>query len=333
MHSHHCIMLVFASELAAVIGRNKYKCAAEAFEALWQRMAPEQYHDCVLKDVRDDRQAQRQLAPAVMSAISTLTQAAATDTADVMQLAQQAEERVKAAVAEKLVDAGVPAEKVEAVQQCVSATQVHHILQQCAPEVKTQAAALLEASVSLQKEAQSEVKCAFGTAREEASRQQMETDGVARAVVKDNAFKVMWMPAPLSFSGKRWGVGGRLDGLDDQGRVVEIKNRTRHFFARIPDYEWVQVQAYLQLTKAREAVFVQQLHGQQRVSTVARDDAEWSGRIMPRLTSVLEVLDEFMAPACEYLRDEWVTASTPEREVLLEQWIRAADQRLPAAAR
>lgn len=329
MHSHNTpCMLVYASELAAVVGRNKYKGAAEAFELLWQRLAPEQYHECVLQDVRENRNAQRQLAPAVMTAISTLAQQAASTEADVVSLVAQAEERVKATVSTKLVDAGVPADKVEAVHKCATATDVHQVLLQCAPEVQAQAVALVEASVALKKEAQSEVKCAFGTAREEASRQQMETDGVARTVTKDNAFKAIWMPTPLSYSGARWGVGGRLDGLDEQGRVVEIKNRTRHFFNRVPDYEWVQVQAYLQMTRAREAVFVQQLHGQQRVSTVARNDEEWSQRILPRLTSVMEVMDEFMAPASEYLRDEWVCASTPEREVLLEQWIHAVDQRL-----
>lgn len=310
-------MLVYASELAAVLGRNKYKSQREAFEAMWQRVAPAQFQECDKRDSCDARVAKRTLAPLLSQSVSHLTTAAVEEGADVNALAQKAEKEVEAVVAQRLIEAGVPAEAVAQVQQCKSEAAVQSVLAECAPTVVAGASSLVAASQELKAEAQSGVKCAFGTAREEGSRQQMESDGVARTVTKDNAFRVKWL-------NERWGIGGRVDGLDEGGRVVEIKNRTRHFFTKVPDYEWVQVQAYLQLMKAREALLVQQLGGQQRVTSIYRNDHEWAHVIMPALSAFMEVLLKFTAPDGLELREAWVAASNPARAVMLGEWIAAA---------
>jgi hypothetical protein len=310
-------MLVYASELAAVLGRNKYKSQREAFEAMWARVAPAQYKECVTKDACDARVTKRMLAPLLTASVSELSTAAASEGADVTALAQKAEREVEAVVVQQLLQAGVPAEAVAQVQQCESAEAVQSVLAECAPAVVTRASSLVQVTQELKDDAQSQVNCAFGTAREEGSRQQMESDGVARTVTKDNAFRVKWL-------NERWGIGGRVDGLDEEGRVVEIKNRTRHFFSRVPDYEWVQVQAYLQLMKAREALLVQQLGGQQRVTSIFRNDHEWSHVIMPALSAFMDVLLKFVDRDGVELREAWVAASNPARAVLLGEWIAAA---------
>ena len=48
-----------------------------------------------------------------------------------------------------------------------------------------------------------------------------------------------------------WVLTGRLDGLTEDGEVVEIKNRTKGLFGRIRDYEAVQLQAYIHMTGAQ----------------------------------------------------------------------------------
>ena len=42
-------------------------------------------------------------------------------------------------------------------------------------------------------------------------------------------------------------VGGRIDGLNKRGRVVEVKNRMKRFFNPLPKYDIAQLQTYLQI--------------------------------------------------------------------------------------
>jgi hypothetical protein len=42
-----------------------------------------------------------------------------------------------------------------------------------------------------------------------------------------------------------WEINGRLDGLTDNGRLVEIKNRQKALFNTVRDYEMCQIQTYL----------------------------------------------------------------------------------------
>jgi hypothetical protein len=76
--------------------------------------------------------------------------------------------------------------------------------------------------------------------------------------------------------------------------------------------------------KAREALLVQQLGGQQRVTSIFRNDHEWSHVIMPALSAFMDVLLKFVDRDGVELREAWVAASNPARAVLLGEWIAAA---------
>lgn len=66
---------------------------------------------------------------------------------------------------------------------------------------------------------------------------------------------------------------GRVDGLDEQGRVVEAKHRRNRLFNEVVQYELVQVYAYMFLTGATEAVLVESFQGDQRAHNIALDAA------------------------------------------------------------
>ena len=68
---------------------------------------------------------------------------------------------------------------------------------------------------------------------------------------------------------------GRLDGLRDDGVVVESKLRKNRLFGFIPDYERIQLMAYMALTKVSCAELVENFQGEQRIHELSFDAVFW----------------------------------------------------------
>lgn len=383
-------VLVYASELAAAIGRNKYKQPWAVFESMWRRLDEQQYQESVaasgivestsVKQVVKNAQAVIAAATEqvdVTSTTTTVSTLAASTVASVQQAvkqqidhvwqesphvakrvklcktaedvksllqvnAEQAEEK-KAKLAEK---ARTLAEKATAAQGAAcdtSAAEHARVAAEKAQAAKAKATKAAEAAAAvkqqvkvtvelvqkqaeLESKAVSEVQCKFGTVREAASREQVQQSGHARDIVHDNKFHILWLEPLLPVSHQRWGIGGRLDGLDADGRVVEIKNRARHFFAHIPDYEYVQVQAYMHMLDASETLLVQQLNGQQRTCIILRCTSEWTDTIVPAIYNFVALLDLFVDDESYLMRAEWVRNNDAGKQRLLERWLQN-DQR------
>jgi len=74
--------------------------------------------------------------------------------------------------------------------------------------------------------------------------------------------------------------------MDDGSRVlVEIKNRTKRLFRKVPDYEYIQVQTYLQMLNLERARLVEQFNSQVLSHDIERDDEFWK--------NVLKCLESF----------------------------------------
>ena len=326
-------MLIYASDVAAAVGKNKYKLPWETLESMWRRLRPEQVqahstggHERLQTLVAEVQQ---------VTAEETAGAARATRVEQVHTLVDAASNKVT-----RLIDAqlqsvwnGAECESVtQSVLATTSAAEVRGLIRDdMEGDVKArlrESAQLLDARATLQKKVKSDVQCVFGTCREDASRAQMvaSREQSVAEVTKDNKFHVMWMEYPLTASGTKWGVGGRVDGVDDQGRVVEIKNRTRRFFPTIPEYEMVQVQTYMALLNKDETVFVQQLNGQQRSTVIQRDVVMWSVEIVPALYKFMNVLDLFIADDSHVLREEWMCCDDKAKAALLNAWLEQGDE-------
>jgi len=72
-----------------------------------------------------------------------------------------------------------------------------------------------------------------------------------------------------------WILGGRIDGLTPSGDIVEIKNRTRRLFGRVPDYERVQVLCYCHLLDANKAYLIEKTQIDHAVHTIEFDADEF----------------------------------------------------------
>lgn len=84
-------------------------------------------------------------------------------------------------------------------------------------------------------------------------------------------------------------VGGKIDGItEDRSLVVEIKNRIRRLFYKVPFYEIVQLQCYLHLLNVDKGVIVECLNGSDESSAmnvvpVSRDLHLWNTILVPKM--------------------------------------------------
>lgn len=89
-------------------------------------------------------------------------------------------------------------------------------------------------------------------------------------------------------------VCGKIDRIEerpDGSRVlVEIKNRTNRLFRRVVEYEFVQVQVYLQMLGLVHARLVEQYNNQVLSHDVERDEETWTNELLPGLVNFCEEL-------------------------------------------
>jgi hypothetical protein len=120
----------------------------------------------------------------------------------------------------------------------------------------------------------------------------------------------------VSFAPALWGIGGKVDGMLPDGTVVEIKNRARHFFDRVPEYEMIQAECYIRIMDAPHCLHVQQLDGERRDTTVERNDKLWSTVILRNLPAFVSRLHQLVQD--DELQDEWLTIDDDRRAQMYE---------------
>ncbi len=82
---------------------------------------------------------------------------------------------------------------------------------------------------------------------------------------------------------------GKIDGRDEQGNIVETKNRRNRLFSVIPLYEKVQLEVYMWLTDTKQTTHIQNYNGKSKVTRYDHDDTIWN-KIIYGLESIVEVI-------------------------------------------
>lgn len=129
---------------------------------------------------------------------------------------------------------------------------------------------------------------AHGLKREHAVFQQVQHD-LGLELVHDHTFHCVPMG---TCRGVPWSLGGRIDGISkDRTTVVEIKNRVNRLFMVPPEYELVQIQAYMHLIPGVEqAILVESYRGQMNTITIKKDTDYWNAVVYPAMTQFVEQL-------------------------------------------
>ena len=90
-----------------------------------------------------------------------------------------------------------------------------------------------------------------------------------------------------------WFIGGRIDGIMEDGTIVEIKNRIYRMFYRLRDYERVQIQSYMYIFRAERGVLVESKGGQINMIDVEFNDDGYE-EIKNRIRRFADFFGEFI---------------------------------------
>lgn len=94
-------------------------------------------------------------------------------------------------------------------------------------------------------------------------------------------------------------VGGKIDAItEDRSLVIEIKNRIRRLFYKIPFYEIIQLQTYLHLLDVSRGAVVECLtttgDSMINIVPVRRDRELWNDMMVPKMKAYTHVLVDLL---------------------------------------
>jgi hypothetical protein len=138
----------------------------------------------------------------------------------------------------------------------------------------------------------SQVYTTHGTRSEDKTSDQVEVAEKTR-LVRDDSFYNLDV---CTIGDVKFIVCGKIDRIEerpDGTRVlVEIKNRTNRLFRCVVEYEFVQVQVYLQMLGLVHARLVEQYNNQVLSHDVERDEETWTNELLPGLVDFCNELTQ-----------------------------------------
>lgn len=297
-------LIVYASEIAACIGMNKYKSVEDAKIDVWKRWDSPSFRRASAGNPsvhKSPEEVFSSLAPSVQklvsNAVSSGTEKAATD---VMQAALK--EKANIVTPEAIEAIVLSASKKEPVDHAcktlVGSRQVveslnNSLTENCsAADVKRVIDSVLVKDVKEARESVVHaVNCKRGLQNEHKGIASYEKSKRVKLHGKNSDFYKKCIGQ--STFGTPVYVGGRVDGLTDD-KVVEIKCRRNHLFNTLPLYEKVQTQAYLFLT-GKDTVEVLQKHDGCTRSDEYMADAEFWGEVCGKALSFASDLESLIS--------------------------------------
>ena len=235
------MLVVYASELAAVIGYHRYRPVAEAAIQVLARSARHVYDAAMSRNQLREK-------PDIAETIEQLS-------------------------VTEIVTAAVNSDPLELEKNLQSALKE-------VPDSGTLAADIT-----------SFVFTERGKNAEDSSLDRLETQLKQKIVQRnDKYFKTH---VEYGTDGKKIQLGGRVDGITEDGGLIEVKNRQRRFFSEVPLYERVQVHAYMVLTGVSTCQLVQSFNGREK-ATVVPFDAEFWNTVLSRLRNFASRLEEVL---------------------------------------
>ena len=89
---------------------------------------------------------------------------------------------------------------------------------------------------------------------------------------------------------------GKIDGIDDDGNIYESKNRRNRFFNAIPEYEKIQMEAYMFIYDKSTCTFLQNYNGEQRSEVYTSEPV-----LLCRIKAALTELSAYLVAAPKQL--------------------------------
>lgn len=207
---------IYASELAAIIGENKYVPVEEAVKKVWKRIDPSGYSEALKRNLQQD-----------LSELST----------------EQKEQLLKLQGV-----SGSSIELEDAIKKNIQGVVVDQ---------------------RILKEMKSFVQTETGKSLENSSIDDFAKETSQNVLFRNDKLFVKEVIPGLTICGK-------IDGITDTGKIIEMKNRMYRLFKEIPNYEQIQGLAYMFLTGFNEITFIQNFKGKQAIDVLKFDQDRWN---------------------------------------------------------
>lgn len=303
-------IIIYASELAACVGMNKYKCVEDAKMEVWRRWDAPSLHlaltgDSLIKKTPEEIYSS--LDPSVKKLVSQAVFAGTENaaTAVVEAALNEKANTVTPETIEAIASAASRNETVDAAcETLVGSRDIAEKLNNI-PAFSTADARRVIDSVKIKDVPElansvvREVNTLRGTKNEDAGIASYERSKRVKLHGKNSTFYKKFI-GKNSFGTSVY-VGGRVDGLTDD-KVVEVKCRRNHLFNTLPVYEKVQTQAYLFLTGKHTVEVVQKYDARTRSDEYVADPHFWNQVCEAALAFASDL--EKSAEACRVEPDE-----------------------------
>ena len=248
------VVYIKASDVAACIGRNSFKTPSEMLDEYWKRYSPSTFVGLT--------KLQEQL------------------------LAVQRMPEVEKQVLIRAVET-----------QTVSATEMNQLLESTANKILSSPLMSADDKEKVLAVLTGTLQTGLGTRTEDVIAQKVAAQ---EQVTLEKDVKIYRLPL-IKLGGTRYVLRGKIDRLQPEGDevvLVEIKSRVRKLFNSLRAYENIQVQAYLQLLppqlRIHRARLIEQFEDERNSFPIVRDDALWSGQLLPGLVTFCSELDKAM---------------------------------------
>jgi hypothetical protein len=256
---------IFASELAVITGHNPFQKINDIYLKLWKKQYPEDYAEMVEKYVAE------------------------TNT-------EVLEETPKECINRIAKSNNILKDVVCDLEKCLNTTDVKTmtnikaaILKKCDEKVKTpKDRQLIKECVS------NMANTNFGTKHEnsaviEYQNQTGDTVNMIDKFLKKSLYKTKT---------NIWYIGGRVDGLNDDNVVIEIKNRVNKLFYNLRDYEKVQTYAYMYILETSKAKLVESYKQKNNITIniidVDYDETFWTSSIDSKIKIFIKTFEKTM---------------------------------------
>ena len=269
---HHRYVCVHASDLAAFAGRHKYRPRDECLLQYLKTLdaAAYQRQGRIVRDDRGKALLQEVIAtvPEIAQSIKDASETCAresTTNSDASRVAEQTLATIDHALDGRHVD--------DAAKELLK--------EHCRSKIYTE----------------------YGTHKEAAVTDAVRRVAPAQTVItKDDVYRKRVLFDFVGDDKSRWRVfvGGKCDGLmkdasTGRAKIVEIKNRMKRLFRSVPEYERVQVLAYLYIHDLHDAILVENYNGETCEHAIEFDETYWQG--------VVDDLRQGMADLFNMMRD------------------------------
>lgn len=120
-----------------------------------------------------------------------------------------------------------------------------------------------------------------------------------------------------------WYIGGKVDGLLENEKIIEVKTRTRCFFKDVRDYENTQMQMYMNMYDINKTDLVEYLP-QNRIKikiTSINRDLNYTNKVLKKIQIFIENFEQFIKSSIDEKYKFYIMKDNDKKEYLSQLYI------------